>query len=238
MKEQKIKEIIEKNFLVKTDESGFLILTRKGTGKDRRLPPQDGTIFIMLENIPEDERTEENVPRLLKEGKIIKVKRWDLYKMFTDFTEEELYKIFYGYDKRTHKYLKAIEKQIGLLEHKSDYDEEEFEVLRQYSLFANLTGSGYVDVGKLKDGRYVAQFAYRVSIDDYTIEKIYFNHLPSKKDVRTAILISDIRTYFKLHPGTYEFRCWECGRKVHWLDIKAKDLEERFDRMQDRYCGC
>lgn len=233
-----LKSLILERYDVKETDSKIISLAIKGTDKYKAVLPSKGDIFISLQDIPEEEKKPENIERLVKEGKGIKISRWDLYKMLSSLSEEELFIKFYGYTPRTHKYLQAVKKNIGLLDHKVDYNEEKFEVLRQYDLFFNLTGSGKIDIGKIGENRYVAQFSYRSDIDDYQIEKLYFNHMPSENNVKTALLLSEIELYFMLHPRQDVFTCWECGREVHWLDVEAKDLNERFDMLKERYCGC
>lgn len=239
---EKVKSLILQRYNVEIDPFGMLMFTKKETNERIIILPLDREVFISVADIPESEKKQENIPRLLEEGKGIMVKVWDLYKMFSGYDDEKLYVKFYGYDKRTASYLKTIEENIGLLKHEFNHTEEKIDILRQYNMFLNLTGNGMVNVGKVKDGaykgKYIAQFSYRTDIDDYCVEKIYFNRLPTQHEVKTAILLNDIKLYFKLYPNCFQFDCWECGRQTHWLDIKVEDLSERFERLKQRYCGC
>lgn len=133
-------------------------------------------------------------------------------------------------------YIDKILENIGLIEEKHGWDEESFKVIKQYSTWINLTGSGYVDVGMLDDGRYIAQYCVQTDIDDYDITRLYFDHMPSEKDILTAKLIADIEFYFCIHKKS-TFKCWECGNEVHWLDTPG-NLEEKFENLKEKYCGC
>ncbi len=119
---ENLKERILERYDVKTDSGlGFLVFHKKNTDKQTTILPGDGEVFISLVNIPVEEQKQENIPKFIQEGKGIMVHRWDLYELFTDYPEDQLYSMFYGYDKRTHLYLQAIEKNIGLIEHKIGY---------------------------------------------------------------------------------------------------------------------
>jgi len=233
-----VKERIQERFDVEY-KYGCLRFINKKSGRTHYIPPNDVKSLIALSDIPEKEQ--KDVERLIQEGKAVRLNNWDIYKMFgeiTNLTESELIVLFYGYDERTARYLKAVLNNIGLIDHKYGWDEENFKVIRQYKIYEDLTGSGYVDVGKLVENKYIAQFSYRTDIDDYCVERLYFSRFPTEKDVRKAILVDEIKFFFKMHPGTYEFTCWECGIKKHWLDIDAKDLSERFEMLKEQYCGC
>ena len=144
----------------------------------------------------------------------------------------------YVMDERTKSYLDAIKNKIGLLETKAGWDEETFDPVIQYDIWINLTGSGYVDVGQLHDGRWIAQFAFRTDIDDYCIVRYYFNRKPSRKDIITVKTIEDIEGYLSLRGyDKVEFECWECGQKAHFCDIPADTLEEKFEFFKERYCN-
>lgn len=230
------KELIEKFYDIKF-ENNVLWITRKGSDKQHAVPRSPDDRIILTCNEVIKETSDEYLKKLEGEGKIVITNPLELYTMFSDLSDDEIHLLLYGYSIRTKKYLDAVIKNIGLLETKAGYKEEKFEIERQYNIWPNLTGSGYVDVGRLSDGRYIAQFSYRTDIDDYIIEKYYFNHFPSRKDIITAKLVDDVKSYFKF--GNKEiFHCWECGVEKHWLDIQASSLEERFERLKEKYCGC
>ncbi|WPX08136.1 hypothetical protein [Anaerocellum danielii] len=142
-------------------------------------------------------------------------------------------------DNRMQKYLEGIKRGIGLIKIAHGYDEEDFVPVKRYKIWHNLTGSGYVDVGRIDDKLWVAQYSYRTSIDDYDVVRMYFNKFPSKKDIRTAATIEDIETYFSFNGwDKANFYCWECGLERHFCDIKASTLEQKYDYFLNNYCGC
>lgn len=138
---------------------------------------------------------------------------------------------------RTEKYLQTIRENIGLKKTFSGYNEVEFEIETQYKIWPDLTGSGYVDVGR-RGNSWVAQYVRRTAIDDYTIYVHIFERKPSQKDVITADLLDTIMYYLVILNGKTAFTCWECGKKHHWLDISAPTLQERWERFLEKYCGC
>lgn len=227
------KELIEKFYDIKF-ENNVLWITKKGSNKQHAVPHSPDKKIILTCNETIKETNDEYLKRLESEEKIIITNPKELYSMFSGLSGDEIHLLLYGYSERTKKYLNTVIKNIGLLEIKAGYEEEQFEVERQYDIWPNIR---CVEVGKLPDGRYIAQFSYRTDIDDYVVERYYFNHFPSKKDILTVKLIQDIETYFRLG-GKETFYCWECGVARHWLDIQASSLEERFERLKEKYCGC
>lgn len=94
-----------------------------------------------------------------------------------------------------------------------------------------------VDVGKLDDDKWVAQYSIRTDIDDYDICSMIFNKKPSKEDIIIAHLVDEIETYFCICGyDKVTFTCWECGCKYHWLDIPGS-LKEKWECYKERYCN-
>lgn len=150
----------------------------------------------------------------------------------------ESIKHIYEPDKRTESYLRKVRDNIGLIEIKHGWDGIKFEVLDQYSIWANLTGSGMVDVGKDDKNQWIAEYSLRTDIDDYVIVDYVFKNKPSRRNIMIAKLLEDIETYFTSKGwDKHEFRCWECGKKQHWLDIPGS-IEEKWSNFKDSYCGC
>ena len=152
---------------------------------------------------------------------------------FKNYFPEQYDKI---YDKRTLKYLESCKNNNGLINIKHGHDGEKFETQLSYQIWANLTGGG-IEVGKLQDGNWVAEYSYRCGIDDYVIVDLYFENKPTKKNILTVNLIEKIEEYFNWngwHNVTFE--CWECGAKTHWLDVPGS-LEEKWECFKERYCN-
>jgi len=229
-----IREKILNRFLVSTDSNGYVVFTNKQTKKTKIILPGKKEVFILLEEIPESEKKQENIPQIVKEGKGILISPWELYEMFSNLSEDERYEKFYGYDKRTHRYLESIKKRNGWIESVYNWEEEKLQNYKTYEIYAN---TGPIQCGQVAPGKFVAQFSYRTDIDNYIVEKHYFDHFPSQQNIRTILLIEEIEQYFMLNPGSYKFQCWECGRTIHWLDIEG-DLAKKFANTKDQYCGC
>lgn len=158
------------------------------------------------------------------------------FEFFQEIFPEDFEKAF---DKRTYNYLQSCKKNLGLIDIKYGYDGEIFENQFSYRIWADLTGSGAVEVGQLEDGTWVAEFSYRCGIDDYVIVDMYFEKKPSKKDIMTAKLIEDILDYLfrpRWEPFFMTFNCWECGSETHWLDIPGS-LEEKWEYYKEKFCN-
>lgn len=215
-------------------------ICNKITGSKTRAYCGTGTIFLMNDDnldVKElKEASKEKMNELANQGMLLKLTWKDIWVDYIGIDEDVYLEYINGYDKRTRLYLEKVLKNIGLIEEDCGWEEEKFEILKQYSIWGNLTGSGYVDVGRLEDGKYIAQYSYRTDIDDYEIVKLYFDHLPTEKDIRTSRLVNDIEVYFSMYRRS-TFVCWECGRDVHWLDTEG-NLEVKFMNLKKKYCGC
>ena len=85
--------------------------------------------------------------------------------------------------------------------------------------------------------RYCAEFSYPTAPDDYCIETIIFDRIPSEDDIETITKIAHLELWMKVGKEKPEFTCWECERVTHWLDVKG-DLFEKYNRLHDGHCGC
>ena len=157
-------------------------------------------------------------------------------------------------DDRTKKYMQTVLENKGFLGMNSGWDSIKkefeknninFEMVSQYDMWANLTGSGKVDIYEYKKEnktRYAAEFCFRIDIDDYNITSYIFTKKPTKQDIYDMKLLEELHLDFNFNEIEPEFQCWECGHETHWLDINTEtvgtDLESRIDAWKDKYCGC
>lgn len=219
----------------KWSEFFFVVNTPKG----RKLASFNGKrkIYLTFGKQIEGDIGQMNDAELEKQG-IVVVTEKELGKMLFPEHYEKIRPIIEP-DDRMKKYLEGVKRGIGLLEIKHGWDEEDFIPVKQYKIWANLTGSGCVDVGQLNNGLYVAQFSVRVSIDDYDVTRIYFSKFPSKKDIITAVALEDIETYFDMHGwDRAKFYCLACCSEKHFCDVKSDNLKQKFDYFRTQYCGC
>jgi hypothetical protein len=140
----------------------------------------------------------------------------------------------HGCGERTKKYLDACKSNLSLL--RSDGGED-LTIDKTWEKFAD----GYVGsedfFRKETNGGWVAGFAVQYDIDGVYEHRYYFSKRPSRKDILTAKLIDDIKMKFSFGDLQETFNCWECGKETHWLDVGG-NLEEKFDKLKDKYCGC
>jgi len=153
-------------------------------------------------------------------------------------------------DERTKNYLADCRNNVGwlgcnngwygikeILEKKNILQTASLQKLETYDGYMN---SSDIDVYSYEiDGRkrYCAELSYQTDIDDYCTETHIFNQCPTRESVLTARLINDIEFAIKFKGFKTEFNCWECGKHVHWLDNEKGTLEQKFDRMKERFCG-
>ena len=150
-------------------------------------------------------------------AEMIEVTEQDLFDSIYDLTEEEMCDFQHGCSIRTWKFICGVKRNIGLAG-------------------IGYKGDMYEEVISGEKGAYSHTEVY-TEVDDWHEVIYYFNHRPSGKDIKTAILIDKLETLFETKSIKEEFTCWECGRKIHWLDIEG-DLFEKFNALDEKYCGC
>ncbi len=142
-------------------------------------------------------------------------------------------------DSRMMMYMQGVKRDVGLIEIKHGYDKEDVKPIKQYDIWANLTGSVLVDVGQLSDNLWVAQYSIRTAVDDFDVARMYFNKMPSRKDIITASTLEDVEAFFNTNGwDKATFLCYACSRTRHFCDIKARDLKQKFNYFLKHYCGC
>lgn len=148
----------------------------------------------------------------------IAISERELFDNLFNLTEEENCKWQYGYSLRTFNFFESLKNQIGF-------------VGVEYNNDGDIWSDGSFEKTPYFDSE------IHQGIDDWCEETIYFNHFPSKQDVAIANFVISARTYFRIGKWREEFTCWECGCKIHWLDING-DVRTKIDCMEERYCGC
>jgi hypothetical protein len=157
----------------------------------------------------------------------------EIHMAFYNMNEEEFMFKTTKMDARTRKYLNAIKNNLGYLDTIGDWEEETFVNSRIVNGYMNTSD---VTIGKLKDNRYCSEYSIQTAIDDYCIVKHYWRKEPSIKDVSIIDDISNLESDFHINRCEIDFNCWECGRKIHWLDIEG-DFSKKYQFLKERYCG-
>jgi hypothetical protein len=158
-----------------------------------------------------------------------------------------------AYGKRTHRYLEACEENAGILDINTGKKEIKSQLRKAGIDFQKV---GKIDISSLtvtntptiidyeKGGqqRYAVEWTQRSGIDDYVVRSVVFDHYPKEKHLRTALAIEKGRKKLG-RKIPVEFRCWECGRSMHWLDANGPggdslSLNERINQADRQYCGC
>lgn len=177
----------------------------------------------------------EDVEKEIELGNVIKIPEIDIYKLYFNWDDERYSMERYGYDLRTSEYLANTQKNIGYIETKHGWDEIELTESRSFPIFSIAVGKS--ELGVTESNKWCYQFGYPAGIDDYNIEKIYFNKRPNKQDIIMARQIETIKLNFFLRRARPEFTCWECGSRNHWLDIPG-ELGDKVENLKEKYCGC
>lgn len=156
---------------------------------------------------------------------------------------------FYILDDRTQAYFDTIKNNIGYVNTnnswygikeilgKKEAPYTEFEKVVEYEGYAN---SSVIEIFGYKindEQRYCAELVYQTAIDDYNVETHIFTKRPSKENVMMIREINKTILYIEIGKLKPFFTCWECGRKVHWLD-NEENIETKIEWLKDRYCGC
>lgn len=159
-----------------------------------------------------------NLERILYFGpdKIAMSER-QLFEEIHNPTEEDMCFFQNGCSIRTHEYIEAEKKKIGYVGMSTEDDCIGKRVYGQETEFYH---------ADMHSG-----------IDDWCEYKYYFNHNPSKQDVIKARAIDDFESELRIGRIKEEFKCWECGKKSHFLDIPG-DILTKIDCIRDKYCGC
>ena len=153
-------------------------------------------------------------------------------------------------DNKSEKYLNELKDELGYIGGNSGYldmeailkkkgvlESAKLEILETLEGFLNSSEFTVYQYENDGDVRYCAEFGYQTDMDDYTIETLIFNKQPSLENIHTIISINDLEFMFKFKRLLPKFKCWECGRVVHWVDLDG-DFEEKRDKLEDKYCGC
>jgi hypothetical protein len=216
--------------IYKEDERNLVIADPSGKKKH---VPKTSHPFVL--GFGSKAKNQADIDALVSEGKALKTTGIDIYREFFGWDDNRCCQESKGYDLRTQKYINSIKENIGFIDEKHGWDEEK-NMTEIFTLKGWLNTSN-IDIGKTTEGKWCAQYSIRTDIDDYDVGKLYFNHKPTRTDINTAELISEIELKFFLQDITPVFTCWECGRQVHWLDIEG-NLKEKYEHLKEEYCGC
>jgi hypothetical protein len=221
-----------KSYYSFSDRNGNLIVSKvEDNNKQKIVPCNNEPFYFTFEHRV---KTIDEAEQLIAEGKGFKVLCVDIHREFYGLDDEALCMKMHGYDLRTEKYLKAVKENIGFIEEKHGWDDEKINNPQTISIWANASD---VEIGQTEDDRWCAQWSVRTAVDDYCISRLYFNRKPTRNDILTVHKLSDLEMNFGLHRMKPVFECWECGRKVHWLDIEG-DFNEKLTALNESYCGC
>lgn len=196
-------------------------------------------IYIKTDQSVKKPASTEEANKLIQEGKYILISADEVYKEYYNMSDDEFYAYKNGYTKKTGEYFDQLEKEIGLINHEVCADSdgvelEQFDTIVKYDLFLN---TGEISVGKLDENKYIAQYSYKTSIDDLSIEKIYFNRLPEENDIRLAISLEDFKAKFLISRISEFFECKKCLKTKYWTDIPG-DFETKIRLLEENSCGC
>lgn len=148
-------------------------------------------------------------------------------------TEEEWCKIQYNYSLRTKRYLDEVAKDIGLINYSCGEDEEKIENETTHTEPIFINAQTYLS--KVNETYVVQSFVW--AVDHEVVYTYTFNRKPDIETVKTAQDLEKCKEYFSLRKISEEFCCLECGRNIHWLDIKG-DFRKKYNNLKEKYCGC
>ena len=163
------------------------------------------------------EKDKNEIERLAEEGKIYSFKGSDLYEEYYNLADDEDLRCCfrYGYSARSRRYIESVMKEIGFTSYKYEDYYTNAETVATYQLYLNAT----TDIDKC-GSEWIAQTAIYYE-DNFNVIKMYFDHIPSEKEVKAAFDI----IYFGEHPKEV-FKCSVCGKLSHWLSLKKLHLKK------------
>lgn len=160
--------------------------------------------------------------------------RREMIKYLYSPSEEEWCMHENRYGLRTKKYLDTTAQRIGL--ESVEYTEDKGDVTNSTSKKIGLYANAEDYLTKV-DEKYIYQM-FIWHGDCTEIRTFTFKDYPSENNLRTANDLEEVKMGFLTGRFEEEFTCWECGRKVHWLDTTAEGLKEKMSYLEDKYCGC
>ncbi|MGB9886661.1 MAG: hypothetical protein ACPLRW_06650 [Moorellales bacterium] len=163
-----------------------------------------------------------------------------------EWVEGAVWRAKYGSaDRRTVAYLSAVLERAGVVgaaDGLSAFDFVPQSVLREDQVVdrwrLGLWGPE-VEVGRDAEDWTVQRLD--VFEEDYGYTVVRFTRRPARREVETAFLVQELYLDFWMGGLEPVFRCWECGREAHWLDIQLPDGESLaacVAALRERYCGC
>lgn len=153
---------------------------------DNFIPCHKKEIFLTFGKTKEEVK---NNPEFIKNGIVYKTNGIELHKLFfPELDEEKMYKKIHGYSSEIGKYFEFLEQDLGLVDYECSHEPKIFDIEYQLKSDRQLTGSGYIDCGKINNN-WIAQFSCRAGIDDYDIESFIFNRKPTIRMIERATKI-------------------------------------------------
>jgi hypothetical protein len=139
-------------------------------------------------------------------------------------------------DERSDEYFTAAWDRHGLV--RIDYNSEMLLKDKDCELV------GLTKVKQLDDGKWVAERGQACGIDDVTIIDYIFVRKPEHQSIGIIEILTNLEQFLENCPERAMIECYDCGRRVHWLDLNLQS-ESEFDRlvetvelMSRNYCGC
>ena len=173
----------------------------------------------------------ENLNQLIQDEIVMPVSRRNLTLAYTEMTEDEYDTVETKSDKRTRDYFKSEMDKIGYIKVVNGDGTD-----RKYTRID--VQDRELEVYFLRASEYGILIGNFCPPDDYQEELWIFSKVPSMKDLDTVKLILNAQDRFKHGACSENFHCWECGMETkHWLDVTG-DLEEKLDKLSNKYCGC
>lgn len=245
MKEQIKVMDLEFGYELYRDEN-YQVFMKTPDGEMKFIQPiKDRPLFIGLKDKLTTKDAKERIKEaeeLVRQGMGKKYTAEELYRLvYPD--ENEFCKAFYKMSCRMKNFIDRIRENRGLIEMYSMMEERHpkaEEILKGAKLigtWSNPYSPADVEIYKTIDGRYAIEFAVSYG-DTFDIRTWIFNKKPSKKSFQDLLDIEEVEAKIRFLGYPEEFRCWECGRHVHFVDIEADNLQEKISNWLDRYCGC
>lgn len=202
-----------------------LVLIDKHKGERMVLCKFNYPIYLAFGN--DISNTKEGIQDAIENGKVLETTEIDIYCAYYRWDVTQKHYELSGVDERTVEFFLYLKSRVGFIEREHAVDEK------------TITDPLWVldgISGKTKDGRWCYQYTEQPSIEDLDDTRIYYKSRPNAEMIQTILQIEELENMFKYRKLT--FICWECRRRVHWLDTSHSDLFAKAKGLKDEYCGC
>ena len=178
----------------------------------------------------------EIIQKAVDDGSIIKATPEDIYSVFTDLSDDDIYYAINNISKKCQDYLNKYKNKIGLI--KISYTDENYlENNHLYKYIGELQENPMSKSYDIYEGNntYVLVHMWTNGIDDYGFVSYYFNSEPDYSSIIQELdAIQYIDNFFRFNKEA-EFVCHTCGKTASFFDLSGS-LQQKVQKVKNNTC--